>query len=86
MEFSVKLLVEAVIGGLIVTLITGLISNTPAMLVGATLYGYPLPWLVRMVVSPEYNPWKIIPENLIADIIIWNIIVGIIIYAVFKLK
>lgn len=70
-----------VIGGIIVTLITGLIPNTPSMLVGATHYGYPLAWLTRLIIAPEYFPWRLNLLNLVADIIIWVGIITIILGA-----
>jgi hypothetical protein len=72
----------AIVGGVLLTLLTGLFSNTPEMLVGATHYGYPLPWLVRMIVAPQYFPWVIDYVNLVADVIVWSIIVGIILLVV----
>ncbi len=81
-----KLLALAAIGGVVITLLTGLVENTPEMLVGAVWYGYPLAWLVRMVVAPEYNPWVLRPLRLIADIVFWAIIVAIILFAYTKMR
>jgi hypothetical protein len=67
----------AIAGGVLVALATGLFSNTPSMLVGAVHYGYPLPWLIRMIVAPEYFPWVVNYVNLIVDIVVWAIIVGV---------
>ena len=73
---ATKTVIYSVIGGLVVTLLTGLISNTSAMLVGAMHYGYPLAWLVRLVLAPEYFPWRVNVPNLVVDMVIWIIIVG----------
>ena len=73
---ATKTVIYSVIGGVLVTLLTGLISNTPAMLVGAMHYGYPLAWLVRLVLAPEYFPWRVNVPNLVVDLVIWIIIVG----------
>ena len=73
---AMKTVIYSVIGGVVVTLLTGLISNTPAMLVGAMHYGYPLAWLVRLVLAPEYFPWRVNVPNLVVDLVIWIIIVG----------
>jgi len=73
---ATKTVIYSVIGGVVVTLLTGLISNTPAMLVGAMHYGYPLAWLVRLVLAPEYFPWRVNVPNLIVDLVIWIIIAG----------
>jgi hypothetical protein len=70
-----------IIGGVITTLLTGFIPNTPARLVGATHFGYPFAWLIRMVVAPRYFPWKVNPLNLVVDIIAWAIIIGVIVLA-----
>ena len=76
-----KILSSAVVGGVIITLVTGLIINTPPMLVGATHYGYPFAWLIRLIIAPQYFPWRVNVLNLIADIIVWGIIIGIILFA-----
>jgi hypothetical protein len=73
---ATKTVIYSVIGGVVVTLLTGLISNTPAMLVGAMHYGYPLAWLVRLVLAPEYFPWRVNVPNLVVDLVIWIIIIG----------
>lgn len=75
---KLKKVLIAVVGGVAITLVTGLMSNTPAMLVGGTWYGYPLVWLIRMVVAPEYFPWKVEIVGLVADIVVWTMIVLII--------
>jgi hypothetical protein len=71
------LLSSAVLGGIAITLLTGLASNTPAMLLGAVWYGYPLAWLVRMIVAPHYFPWVVQPFQLIADVVFWSVIIAI---------
>jgi amino acid permease len=65
-------------GGILITLVTGLVSNTPTMMVGAEYYGYPLPWLIRMVVAPQYFPWVVDYVRLIGDIIVWTIVATIV--------
>ncbi len=64
----------ALVSGMVITLVTGLMPNTPAMLVGASWYGYPLAWLIRMVVASEYFPWKVDLVNLVTDIVVWTLI------------
>jgi hypothetical protein len=78
MVSGVKLFVFAVIGGIVITLLTGLIQNTPTMLVGAIWYGYPLAWLIRMIIAPQYFPWVLEPPQLIVDIIFWTVIVAVV--------
>ena len=70
------ILLSSIIGGVIITLLTGLVSNT--VWVGAVGYGYPLPWYIRHVVAPEHvSFWHVSVSNLTADIIIWAVIIGI---------
>ena len=65
----IRTLIPAIIGGVAITLLTGLVSNTPPMLVGAVWYGYPLAWLIRLVLAPEYFPWRVDVLFLVIDII-----------------
>ena len=39
-------------------------------------YGYPLAWLTRMVLAPEYYPWRMDTANFVVDIIIWTLAIG----------
>ena len=73
-------LLVSFLGGELVTLLTGVIPNTPAMLVGATHYGYPLPWLTRLIIAPQYNPWRVDMLGFLGDTIIWFIIVAIVLF------
>jgi len=59
-----------------ITLLTGLFSNMPSMLLGASHYGYPLAWLFKLIVAPEYFPWRVNIVNLIVDIAFWSVIIG----------
>jgi len=68
----------ALVGGIAITLVTGLMPNTPGMLAGASWYGYPLAWLIRMVVAPEYFPWKVEGVGLVVDIVVWTLIMLVI--------
>jgi hypothetical protein len=79
-----KILALAVVGGIVVTLLTGLFENTPEMLVGAVWYGYPLAWLVRIVV-PGF-PYVVRPLRLLVDIAFWAVIAGIILFAYTKIR
>lgn len=75
---KIKILVSAIVGGLAITLLTGLINSTPQMLVGAVWYGYPMAWLFQMIVAPMYFPWAVSVVNLAIDAIFWSIIVGVV--------
>lgn len=81
---SLKVLALAVVGGIAVTLVTGLLENTPEMLVGAVWYGYPLGWLIRIVV-PGF-PYVVRPLRLLLDIFFWTVLVGIILFAYTKIR
>ena len=79
-------LVVSILGGEIITLLTGLFSNTPEMLLGAEHYGFPLAWLIRMIVAPEYNPWRIEFVNFLADVVVWSVILLVIVFIVEKVR
>jgi len=76
---TTKTVIYSVIAGAVATLLTGFLSNMPIMLVGAVHFGYPLAWLVRLVLAPEYFPWRVNVPNLIVDLVIWIIVVGMIV-------
>jgi hypothetical protein len=79
-------LVVSILGGEIITLLTGLFSNTPQMLVGAEHYGFPLAWLIRMIVAPEYNPWRIEFVNFLGDVVVWSVILLVVVFIVEKVR
>jgi hypothetical protein len=82
-----KLLIFAAVGGIVITLITGLLENTPEMLVGAVWYGYPLAWLVRQLGNPAYpTVYNLRQLRFIADIVFWAIIVAVILFAYTKMR
>ena len=84
MKSTSKMLLLAVVGGIVVTLVTGLIDHTPSGLMGASWYGYPLAWLVMMVVGPGYSPWVVRPLRLTADIVCWSVVVFVILFLASK--
>jgi hypothetical protein len=84
LKASLKTIVFALIGGVVITLVTGLIDHTPEMLVGAVYYGYPFAWLEMMVVAPQYFPWVVRPVRLVLDIIVWTIVVWVVLFVVSK--
>ena len=79
-------LVVSILGGVIIALLTGLFSNTPEMLLGAEHYGFPFAWLIRMIVAPEYNPWRIEFLNFLADVVVWSVILLVIVFIVEKVR
>ena len=69
------LLVLSLLAGVGLTLLTGLfVQRSP---LGATHFGYPLAWVVRMVVPPETNPWRIRWLGLGIDVLFWTVVVRI---------
>jgi len=74
---NTKLVLFSVIGGIVVTLFTGFVTNT--VLLGAEHYGYPMAWLIRLVLAPEYFSWRVNVLNLIVDLVVWTIIAGIVV-------
>ena len=79
-------MIFAIIGGVVITLLTGLINRTPPMLVGAVYYGYPFAWLEMMVIAPQYFPWVVRPVRLILDIVVWTIVVWVILFVISKVR
>ncbi len=82
-----KPVIYAIIGGIVITLVTGLIQNAP-YLMGATYYGYPFSWLVvEHGAPPNFNIYKLWHlRYLAADIVAWAIIVWIVIFLAMRRK
>lgn len=79
-----KMLILAVIVGVVITLITGVINTTPSGLVGASWYGWPFAWrIVPVVPDPvaSYNAAKFI-----GDVIVWFIVALVVMFLWKKLK
>jgi len=81
-----KIVILSLIAGVVITVLTGLVSNMPAMLVGAVHYGYPVPWLFRLVLAPEYFPWRVNVTALVSDVIVWTVVVGVVLFVWTKIK
>ena len=81
-----RIVIFSVFGGVLITLLTGLVSSTPPMLVGAMWYGYPLAWLFRLVISPEYFPWRVDVTGLLGDLVAWSVVVGVVLFIVKKIS
>jgi hypothetical protein len=67
------------VAGIAITLISSAARNTYNGLLGSSGYGYPTAWLYRLVIAPQYFPWRANYLNLIIDIIFWAIIAAIVI-------
>jgi hypothetical protein len=74
-----KSIIGSIIGGVAVTLATGLYSNNA--LIGASWYGFPMTWLRKLVLAPQYNPWRVDWTGVIVDIVIWTVIIEILYFA-----
>jgi hypothetical protein len=83
---AIKILIFSLIGGVLITLLTGLLSNTPALLLGAEHYGYPFAWLFRLILAPEYFPWRVDALALAADVVVWIICAGVALFAWTRIK
>jgi hypothetical protein len=81
---TIDRLVASVLGGELVTPLTGLFSNTPRMLVGAVHYGFPIAWLFQIIVAPEYNPWRIDFLKFLADVVTWSVILLVVVFILDK--
>lgn len=68
----------SVIGGVAIALLLGFIPSRS--LLGATHHGFPLAWRIRLVLHPQYNPWRINIPYLIIDIVIWTVVVGVVLF------
>jgi len=71
-----RILLLALAFGALLTLLSGLVSNTPAGLLGAVHYGYPLPWL-HQVVYPG-APMEVDPVIMLVDIAVWSVVGGLV--------
>jgi hypothetical protein len=81
-----RIVILSVVGGVVITLLTGLLSNTPTPLLGAEHYGYPLAWLFRLIIAPEYFPWRVDAVALIVDVVTWAVIIGVVLFVLTKIK
>ena len=64
------------IGGLLITLVTGLIPTK--ILLGATHYGFPFTWIIRLVLSSDYYPWRLNILGLFGNMVVWIVITTLI--------
>ena len=68
--------------GIAISLVIGIIIATASGLIpngfesGATLYGFPFTWRVQLMSEPEGNPWITNYFMLVADIMLWGLIVS----------
>jgi hypothetical protein len=84
---KMKSLILAVISGVVITLLTGLLNHSPTCtrvicIVGEVYNGYPLAW-VEMLAGAS---WFVRPLRLAADIVAWTIGVVVIMFGVSKAR
>ena len=73
-----KTLLMSLLRGTGITLITGLVPRKT--LLGATHYGWPIAWLIRIVSSSQHNPWRILPIWFVLDIAVWSLFAFLLVY------
>ena len=66
---------KSAVGAFVVTIASALIPSTPGQLVGASWYGWPVTWLRKLVIAPQYNPWVVDWYGLVLDIIFWFVVI-----------
>jgi len=74
---KILLLPISIVGGVVVALLTGLV-HTPVRTIDVILRGYPFPWITRVI--PTRFP-HILLGNLIADMLVWAVIIGVLLLA-----
>lgn len=79
-----KMLIFAIIGGIVITLITGMINTTPAGLLGASWYGWPFAWRIVPVVPDPVASYNI--AKFVGDFIIWFVVVFAVLLLWLKIK
>jgi hypothetical protein len=78
------ILALAIIGGVVITLLTGLVDNTPEGMVGAVRYGYPIFWLVMIVVPG--TPYVVRWLRFFIDIVAWTVVVWVILFLISRAR
>jgi hypothetical protein len=74
----------SIVGGVVITMLTGLVSSTSKGLVGAVWYGYPLNWVNKLITYP--TAWRIQLGGLVVDLVFWFVVVLIALMVVERLK
>ncbi len=77
---NLHIVVVAIACGIVITLLTGLMPSTPFGLVGASWYGYPMAWLIRRVLAPQYNPWYPNALAFVFDVAFWSVVTAIVMF------
>lgn len=83
---KLKYVLESAAAGAVITLATGLVNSTPMQLLGASWYGWPVTWVRKLVLAPQYNPWVVDWYGLLIDFIFWFVVALIVIYLIRMVK
>ena len=75
-----RLIFDAVIAAVILTLLSGLVNSTPQPLVGASWYGWPMTWVTKIIVPPGYSPWLVKFGGLAEDFVFWFVLSLLVFY------
>jgi hypothetical protein len=75
-----NIVILSLIGGALITVLAGLLSDMPTPLLGAKHYEYPRPWLFRLVLAPEYFPWRVDVVALVVDLVAWTLVIGVAVF------
>ncbi len=65
----VKVYIGDIAFGIAASLLSGIINVTPAQLVGAAWYGWPIAWLYNLVTYPPTTTYNY--TNLAIDVVFW---------------
>jgi len=87
LKIKIKSLILAVIGGIVITLLTGLVNQSPACtrivcVIGQVYSGYPLAWVETLAGASRF----VRPLRLAVDIVTWTIGVAVIMFGVSKAR
>ncbi|VVB75601.1 Uncharacterised protein [Candidatus Tiddalikarchaeum anstoanum] len=88
MELKTKI-IYSVIGGLCISLLTGLFQTPYYAILGANLWGLPFPWLTQAVLGPDVAaPFNIIWVSVFFNVVIWSVVLflGIELFEIGKKK
>ncbi|MDE1865726.1 MAG: hypothetical protein KGH94_03785 [Candidatus Micrarchaeota archaeon] len=69
----------ALLGGIVITLLAGLYARTIGGFTTTAWHGLPLPWISQTLTTT--HAWSISAVGLIADIVVWMIVIDVIYFA-----
>jgi len=75
---------SALVAGVVMTLISGLVDVTPLGILGTTWHGWPFAWFY-VIIYPG-SPWSIDWTSLCMDLIVWSMVTFAIFYALLTFR